>query len=204
MNKLASIYFLQSMGLHTVSPNIIIPRDERRIRRRVDSFYYEHGGGWVLRCGEFPDKMGKVERGLPWDIAYNKEELVKKISVFQKDVGNKYEVFCHPQNEMVKGGVMLVEGDRVVVESARGGPRELSAFYRGYRDPEQQIIFGPCMLSNKRSGENVLSNTDLLDIRNMHRKFNWSELNAVIDPFTVEFSRLEDGRFYVHDFSIIN
>lgn len=204
MNKLASIYFLQGMGLRTVFPNIIISRNERGIRKQVSSFYYDYEPGWVLRCGEIPDRRGTVERGMPWNIVHSKEELVRQIRYFQKDVGERYVVFCHTVDEMVRGGVMLVLGDKVVIESARGGPKELSRFYRGYRNPEQQIIFSSCMFSNERFGEGVLSNADLLDVRNMERKFNWIELNAVTDPFAVEFSWLENGRFYVHDFNLVN
>jgi len=99
---------------------------------------------------------------------------------------------------------MLAEGSQIVVEAATGGPRELSDFYRGRRNPEQRVIFGPCMFSNQREGGAVLSNADLLDIRSMHRKFNWAELNAVTDPFEVEFSWLADGGLYVHDLRVVN
>lgn len=204
MNKLASIYFLHSLGLPTIHPNIILKNDERSVRSNIDSFYFPYEPGWVLRCGELPDKEGVVERGLPWDIVHEKEELVDKIMALQKEIGSKYVVFCHPVAEMVRGGIMLIDGDRVVVESAKGGPRELSSFYRGYRAPEQQIIFNPGMLSNKRIGENVLSNADLLDLRNIERKLNWSQINAVSDPVAIEFSRLKNEVLYVHDLSVVN
>lgn len=151
-----------------------------------------------------PQKEEKVERGLPWDMVNGKEELIRKIISFQKDVGDKYLVFCHPSAEMVRGGIMLVEGSRVVVESAIGGPRELSAFYRGYRSPEQQIIFKPGMLSQKRYGKDVLNNSDLLDLRKIERILDWSELDAVSTPTCVEFSWLKNGSLYVHDFSAVN
>jgi len=108
MNKLASIYFLQGMGLHTVSPNVILSRNERDIKRQVDDFYYNYRPGWVLRCGELPDRCGKVEVGLPWDIVHGKEELVRQIRAFQKDVGERYAVFCHTVDEMVRGELCLL------------------------------------------------------------------------------------------------
>jgi hypothetical protein len=204
MNKLASIFFLQGIGIPTVWPNIIISRENNGVRREVNSFYYEYSPGWVLRCGEPPERTGKVERGMPWDIAKSNEELIQKIIGLQKEIGDKYLVFCHPVAEMVRGGVMLIEGDQVVIEAASGGPRELSAFYRGRRDPEQQIIFAPGMFSNKRYGSEILNNMDLRDIRNVERKLNWSDLNAVTEPVAVEFSRLKNNTLYVHDVTVAN
>ncbi len=204
MNKIASIYFLQELGLPTISPNIINFRDEKLIRKKVDSFYFDYNPGWVLRCGEPPDKTRRVERGLPWDTAKGKEDLVEKIIFMQRKISSNYAVFCHPVMEMVRGGIMLIDGDRVVVESATGGPRELSSFYRGYRSPEQQIIFNPGMLSHKRYGKDVLLNKDLLDLRNIERTLNWVELNAVSNPVSIEFSWLKNGNLYVHDLSVIN
>ena len=204
MNKLASIYFLQGLGLPTIWPNLITSKKVKGIKEIVNSFYYPHGPGWVLRCGEPPEKEGKVERNLPWDVAHCKEELIIKITSFQEDVGSQYLVFCHPSYEMVRGGIMLVEGSGVTVESAVGNPKELSAFYRGYRSPEQQIIFKPGMLSQKRYGGDVLNNSDLLDLRNIERMLNWSELDAVSVPTCVEFSWLKNGSFYVHDLSAVN
>jgi len=204
VNKLASILFLHSLGLPTNFPNIITGRAVREVRREVDSFYFKREGGWVLRCGRPPDRQEGVERGMPWDLAYSPEELVQKILVFQRDIGRNYLVFCHPQSDMVRGGVMVVEGKGVLVEAATGGPRELSAFYRGHRDPEQRLEFNPGMLSNKRYGEGVLSNADLLDLRSIERTLVWKELGAVVDPVSIEFSRLRDGSLYVHDLSVVN
>jgi len=204
MNKLASILFLQGLALPTISPQIISEKDERAIRAEVNSFYFDYKPGWVLRCGEPPSRDARVERGLPWDTAHGKEELIRKIIALQKEIGGRYLVFCHPVKEMVRGGVMLVEGDRVVVESARGGPRELSAFYRGYRAPEQQILFNPGMMHPKRYGSDVLGISDLLELRGIERTLSWTDLNAISDPVSVEFSWLKDGSFYVHDLSVIN
>ncbi len=204
MNKLASIFFLQSIGLPTIFPNIVAGRAEKEVRKVVEDFYFEHKGGWVLRCGRPPDRQERVERGMPWDLAYSREELAEKILAFQKEIGDKYLVFCHPQSDMIRGGVMVVEGKGVVVEAATGGPRELSAFYRGRRDLQQRIQFNPGMLSNSRYGESVLSNADLLDLRGIERTLVWTELDAVVDPVCIEFSWCRDVGFYVHDLRLVN
>jgi hypothetical protein len=203
MNKLASIYFLQGLGLPTIFPHIITTHDERALRAEVDSFYFDYEPGWVLRCGELPKKDSRTERWLPWDVARGKEELIRKVIELQREIG-RYFVFCHPVQEMVRGGIMLIEGDKVVVEAARGEPRELSAFYRGSRSPEQQILFNPGMMHPKRYGSEVLAPSDLLELRNVERTLDWSDIGAISDPVSVEFSWLKDGRFYVHDLSVVN
>lgn len=203
MNKLASIFYLQSMGLPTVDPQIVRVYSEDKIRKFVGSFY-DSETGWVLRCGELPDKKAKIEKMLPWDIANDKEELVKKILELQEDIGDEYFVFCHRVMDMVRGGTMLIEGNRVVIEAAEGNPRELSAMFRGYRSPEQLFIFNPGMMSFSDSGKEVLSTQDLSDARKIERKFNWSDIGAVVNSVTVEFSRLTNERLYVHDFRVIS
>jgi hypothetical protein len=195
---------LLSLGLPTNFPNIITGRSEREVRKAVNGFYFEREGGWVLRCGRAPDMHDEVERGMPWDLAYSTEELIQKILAFQRDIGSNYLVFCHPQSDMIKGGIMVVEGKGVVVEAAAGGPRELSAFYRGRRDPEQRIEFRPGMFSDRQYGEGILNNSDLLDLRGIERTLIWSELGAVVDPVCLEFSRLRDNSLYVHDLSLVN
>jgi hypothetical protein len=139
---------------------------------------------------------------LPWDTAIGKEELINKILTLQEEIGSGYLVFCHPVKEMVKGGIMLDEGGRIVIESATGGPRQLSAFYRGYRSPEQTIIFNPGMMSSQRYGDDVLKTNDLLELRGMERSLNWVDIGAISEPVSIEFSWLKDGSFYVHDLSI--
>jgi hypothetical protein len=202
MNKLASISYVDSLGLPTIFPRIIMPRDEGRVRRKVDSFYYDRTGGWVLRCGEMPDRCARLEGQLPWAIANSKEGLVKSILDMQKDVGARYYVFCHEQAEMIRGGIMLVEGNYVLVEAARGNPHELSAMFRGRRNPEQAVIFNPGMLSFKDEGKSVLGQRDLFELRGVERAVVWQELNAVASPVAVEFSWLANGRFYVHDIRV--
>ena len=206
MNKLASILFLHSIGLPTIFPNIVTERGEKEVRQTVDDFYFEYKGGWVLRCGRPPDRNDRVEKGMPWDIAYSSEELAGKILAFQREVGPNYVVFCHPQPipENSRGGIMLVDGAGVLIEAATGGARELSAFYRGHRDPEQCLEFNPGMLSNRKYGEGVLSNADLLALRNIERTLIWKEFNAVNDPVCVEFSYRRDGSLQVHDLSLVN
>jgi hypothetical protein len=202
MNKLASISFLHRLGLPTIFPQIINSTEEAGVRKRVNSFYSGSVPGWVLRCARPPSKYEKVERGLPWDIANGEEDLIHKILFLQKEIGSGYLVFCHPVKEMVRGGIMLVEGGRVVVESAIGNPRQLSAFYRGYRSPEQTIIFNPGMMSSQRYGNDVLHVSDLSELRGMERSLDWSDIGAISDPVSVEFSWLNDRSFYVHDLSI--
>ncbi|GEM_PF-2512145 len=206
MNKLASILFLHGLGLPTIFPNIITGRDEGPVRKAVEDFYFEHTGGWVLRCGRPPNRHEGVERGMPWDIAYAQEELAEKILAFQREVGPNYLVFCHPQPipGNSRGGIMLINGDGVLLEAATGGARELSAFYRGHRDPEQRFEFNPGMLSRRQYGNGVLSNADLLDLRGIERTLIWKEFNAVVDPVCVEFSYRWDGSLQVHDLSIVN
>ena len=202
MNKLASIFLLHKLGLPTILPQIIDSNEEDKVREIVDSFYFESKPGWVLRCARPPSKYEKVERGLPWDTAIGKEELVRKILNFQKEIGSEHVVFCHPVKKMDRGGVMLDDGGRIVVESATGNPRQLSAFYRGYRSPEQTIIFNPGMMSSQRYGGEVLYVSDLLDLREMQRNLDWADIGALSDPVSIEFSWLKDGSFYVHDLSI--
>lgn len=199
MNKLASIYFLQSLGLPTISPELIESRDEEQVRKTVNYFYRPNKLGWVIRCGRPPSKEGKVERGLPWDSAQDEEELIIKILKIQKEVGSGYLIFCHPRFELIRGASMLIEGDRVVVESATGNFRELSAFYRGYRSPQQRIVFKPGMFSSQKFGEEVLLPGDLLDLRKIERIFNWQDIGEIHEPIIVELSWLEDGSLYVHD-----
>ena len=202
MNKLASISFLHRLGLPTISPQIISSNKKHEVRKIVDSFYLELTPGWVLRCARPPSRYERVERALPWDTASGKEELIRKILNLQKEIGSGYLVFCHPVKEMVKGGIMLSEGSRVVVESATGDPRQLSAFYRGYRSPEQTIIFNPGMMSSQRYGSDVLTRGDLSELREMERSLNWSDIGAISEPVSIEFSWLKDRSFYVHDLSI--
>ena len=202
MNKLASILFLQKMDLPTINPRIIKESSEKGIRKAVDSFYYSNNLGWVLRCGEWPDENAKIERNLPWGKASDKEDLVKRIMEMQKETSGKYFVFCHEAFDLIRGGVMLIEGNNVVIEAAHGNDGELSAMFRGYRSPEQSIIFNPGMLSYKKSGKEVLTVNDLYDMRSVERRLDWKELNAVSDPVLIEFSRLRDESLYVHDLSI--
>lgn len=202
MNKLASILFLQKMDLPTINPRIIKENSEKGIRKAVDSFYYKNNLGWVLRCGEWPDENAKIERNLPWGKASDKEDLVKRIMEMQKEVSGKYFVFCHEAFDLIRGGVMLIEGNNVIIEAAHGNDRELSAMFRGYRSPEQSIIFNPGMLSYKASGKDVMTIKDLYEMRSVERRLDWKELNAVTDPVLIEFSRLRDESLYVHDLSI--
>jgi hypothetical protein len=202
MNKLASILFLQKMDLPTINPRIIKESSEKGIRKAVDSFYYNNSLGWVMRCGEWPDENAKIERNLPWGKASDKEDLVKRIMEMQKEVSGKYFVFCHEAFDLIRGGVMLIEGNNVIIEAAHGNDRELSAMFRGYRSPEQSIIFNPGMLSYKKSGKEVLTVNDLYEMRSVERRLDWKELNAVSDPVLIEFSRLRDESLYVHDLSI--
>jgi len=203
MNKLASIYFLQKQDLPTVNPQLILGRTESQVRKMVNSFYNNQRLGWVLRCGELPDERAKVERGLPWTKAKDRDDLVKQILRMQKDISPKYFVFCHPAFDLVRGGVMLVDGNGVIIEAASGNDRELSAMFRGCRNPQQTFQFKPGMLSFSCSGESVLTSNDLCDMRRIERTLSWSDLNAVVNPVAVEFSRLGDGSLYVHDLSII-
>ncbi len=202
MNKLASIEFLQKIGLPTVNPQILWFKDERKVRKDINSFYRPNSVGWVLRCAEPPKYDGKVERNLPWDMAMSEEELVSKVLSFQRKIGSNYVVFCHPVYEMIRGAIILTDGDRVVVESAEGGPRELSAFYRGKRSPQQQVVFKPGMYSNERYGENILSDSELFDFRQTQRTIVWDTLGKLEDPVVIETSWLKNGRLYVHDVSI--
>jgi len=202
MNKLASIEFLHELGLPTINPRIIYSTDEKKIRKSVDSFYYDFPPGWALRCAELPDKKGKVERGLPWAMTNGKENLVKKIIEIQKQVKGKYVVFCHEVKEMERGAIMLIEGNRIVVEAGKGNPKELSDMFRGYRSPEQRLIFRPGMLSlDYKDGQEVLSREDLFDARCIERNFDYKKLGAIINPVAVEFSKTKTG-LYVHDVSI--
>jgi hypothetical protein len=203
MNKLASIYFLQKLNLPTTDPLIIKGRSESQVRSEVNSFYHERKLGWLLRCGELPDEKAGVERELPWDKLKDREDLVNGILRMQKEVGDGYVVFCHPALDLRRGGTMLVEGDKVIVEAAFGNDRELSAMFRGHRNPEQTIIFKPGMMSHTSSGKTVLTSSDLYDIRSIERRLNWYSLGALSDPVTVEFSWLGDGSLYVHDLSIV-
>ncbi|VVB74086.1 Uncharacterised protein [uncultured archaeon] len=203
MNKLASIYFLHKQGLPTVNPQLILKRTESQVREAVNSFYRDRKLGWVLRCGGDPDEQAKVERGLPWAKAKDREDLVQQILKMQKDIGPRYFVFCHPAFDLIRGGVMLIEGKGVIIEAASGNDRELSAMFRGHRNPQQTLQFKPGMLSFSCSGESVLTANDLNDMRMIERTLNWSDINAVVNPVAIEFSRLGDGSLYVHDLSLI-
>lgn len=98
---------------------------------------------------------------------------------------------------------MLSVGNQIIIEDATVGPRELSAFFRGYRRPEQLLIFNPGMISYKIEGEEILSIGDLYDMRNVERGFNWKNLGAVLKNVSVEFSRLDNGDLYVHDVRVV-
>ncbi|MEM4703415.1 MAG: hypothetical protein QXP53_02965 [Candidatus Pacearchaeota archaeon] len=89
MNKLASIFYLQSLGLPTIWPRIILGNTEGEVRNQVNSFYYKTSGR-VLRCGRMPNMKENIEGMLPWDVANTKEELVKKIMTLQKEIGSSY------------------------------------------------------------------------------------------------------------------
>jgi len=205
MNKLASIYFLQKLGLPTIDPNLITETKEKKIRAQVDSFYFNYKPGWVLRCGEFPDENAPSERvSLPWAVVNNKEDLVSKIIEFQKDIKGNYLVFAHHVKEMIRGGTMLSEGSRIIVEAGIGDPKELSSMFRGYRSPEQIAIFKPTMISYENHGKNVLTKEDFYDMRNIQRGLNWKEISGVTNPVAVEFSRINDGSLYVHDLKIVS
>ncbi|MBD3252771.1 hypothetical protein GF386_03510 [Candidatus Pacearchaeota archaeon] len=202
MNKLASIFYLRKLGLPTIYPRIVMFRNEKEIRKFVDCFYYDCDG-WVLRCGRLPYMGDKMEGQLPWDIAYSRDELTEKIIKLQGKVGNFYYVFCHEVKEMVKGGVMLIEGNKILIEAGFGEPKELSAMFRGKRDPEQRVVLSPGMLSFRDySGEPVLTVSDLCELRNVERIINWEDISALTQPVSVEFSRLARGSFYVHDIGV--
>ena len=99
---------------------------------------------------------------------------------------------------------MLSEGDKVVIEAGTGGPKELSAMFRGYRSPEQIALFKPTMFSYENHGENVLTKEDFYDMRNIQRGLNWKDLGGVVNPVAIEFSRINDGSLYVHDLKIVS
>ncbi len=203
MNKLASIYYLQSLGLSTIWPEIVTPRDERGVRRAVKSFYHNLSDGWVLRCAEMPDMRAKTEPTLPWDVADSEEALIRKILDMQKEIPARYPVFCHKVMPMVRGGTMLVEGSGVLIEAGRGSPHELSAMFRGSRNPEQVVSFKPGMLSFKKTGEEVLTQDDLYSLRQTERAIPWEEIGAITNPVAIEFSRIKGGEFYVHDIKVV-
>lgn len=202
MNKLASIFYLLGLGMPTIYPRIITSGNERAVIERVNVFYYHCSEGWVLRCGELPCMGARLEPPLPWDTASTKEELVEKAIKMQKDIGGAYKVFCHEVMPMVRGGTMLVEGSHVLVEAGTGNPQYLSRMFRGKENPEQQVLFNPGMLSFRDSGKEVLGLDDFLQLRMLERAVNWNDLGAVASPVSFEFSRLNDGRFYVHDISV--
>lgn len=204
MNKLASIYFLQSLGLPTIDPCIIKSRTEKGIRKEIDSFYHEHESGLCLRCGEWPNEKAKMEGPLPWCEVSDKEGLIEKTLEFQKEIGENYFVFFHKQADMVKGGVMLIEGNRVVIEAGAGGSKELNKMYRGGRSPEQILIFNPGMLSFKESGKKILSGKDLYDMRNIERSLNYKDIGAIGALVSIEFSKLKDDSLYVHDLRVVS
>ena len=99
---------------------------------------------------------------------------------------------------------MLVEGDKITIEAARGNDKELSDMFRGHRDPEQTIKFGPSMMSYKSFGKEILTINDLYSMRSIERSLNWKNLGALIDPVVIEFSRLKNEDLYVHDLSILS
>lgn len=204
MNKLASITQLHRLGLPTIYPHSIYGNDEKEIRAQVGLFYHYRKDGWVVRCAELPDIKGKMERGLPWaQDLYDKEDLIGKILELQKETMGKYVVFCHTAYNVSRGGTMLIDGDRVVIEAGEGNMKELSKMFRGMKNPDQSIVFKPGMISHESSGSDVLSLEDLFDMRNIERMLNWKDLGAIVDPVIVEFSRRTNNRLYVHDLAVV-
>jgi len=203
MNKLASILYLRKIGLPTIFPRVIISHETEKVLEIVNSFYYDYSNGWVLRCARLPNMDDRTEGLLPWDIAHSKQELITKIFKLQKKIDNKYYVFCHEAKHMIRGGMMLIEGNRVIIEAGFGDRYELSAMFRGKSDPEQRVTFKPGMFSFKKSGKKVLTTDDLYELRIVERRFNWNYLSALTNPAIIEFSRLKKGGFYVHDIKIL-
>jgi hypothetical protein len=58
-------------------------------------------------------------------------------------------------------------------------------------------------MSFDTSGKEVLSTQDLSDARKIERTLTWDDIDAVTNSVLVEFSRLNNGKFYVHDFRIL-
>ena len=57
-------------------------------------------------------------------------------------------------------------------------------------------------MSSQRYGDDVLHVSDLLELREMERSLDWSDLGALSEPVSIEFSWLNNQSFYVHDLSI--
>ena len=180
MNKLASIFLLRDLELPTINPMIVTERTPKKVARQITGFYYPREDGWAVRCAELPNIDGRVERNLPWGLAQTKAELADQVLHLQSQVGEGYVVFCHHAYKLARGASMLIEGGRVVVEARAGNLAELSKFYRGYLPHQQRIVFSPGMIYSKRDGQEVLSLTDLLELRRVEKALRWPSIKGVL------------------------
>ncbi len=198
MNKLASIYFLEKLGLCRTPVHLIIGRAWERDLEGVYS-----GGQWVVRCGERPNMTRKAEAGLPWTVANNFDELLKEIR-FMKREASDLLVFAHPQREMNKAGNLLIAYPGIIVEGCFGPYMRLNRLSHGREDPDARYRFRPGMLVDyDSSGIDLFNSAEIYDITRAERKLPWKEFGALTRPVSLEFSVDAKGKVDFHDVFVV-
>jgi hypothetical protein len=199
MNKLASIYYLQSLGLPTQDNLFIYQKGKEK---SLENTCLKIGGGWCIRCAKRPAMHENMEIKLPWKIS-PAETIISGIEEIKKEVRGEYEVFIHPQRDMPKGGNLLVTGGEIIIESVKGNYMDVSRLSRGTRNPDEIIRFKPGMLSFKKEGKENLSVQEIAQLRWAERSLDYVIANALIAPVAIEFS-FDGPRMYLHDVIVGN
>jgi len=199
MNKLASIYYLQSLGLPTQDNLFIYQKGKEKL---LENTCLKIGGSWCIRCAEKPDMQANMEIKLPWGLA-PAEAVISKIKEIWNEVRGKYGVFIHPQRDMPKGGNLLVTGGEIIIESVKGNYMDVSRLSRGTRNPDEIIRFRPGMLSFRKEGKENLSTQEIAQLRWAERSLDYVIANALIAPVAIEFS-FDGPRMYLHDVIVGN
>lgn len=200
MNKIASINYLMRQGVPTLPISVI---NNSRVEMDVREIYRPNDLGWVVRCGQEPDDRGKIEKGMPWHVAKNSEEVVAVVRDFYSSLPRGHYVFIHPQRDMNRSGNLLVDGENILIEAVSGWPKALS---HGEIMPESTYSFNaPSMFFSEDFGcefGNTLSRQDLFLLGTyIERRLNYETL-SLTDPLVLEFSFDSKDRISAHDIRV--
>lgn len=137
MNKLASMIYLENLGLLKTPFYIVNPEDEslEYLRPLYSS------GQWAVRSADRPNLDAEKEIGLPWNVADSVEELLTRIKEVRAKASGRV-VMIHKQREFGKVGGLRISPTSVEVEGFNG---EMSEHWLMLREKEasvpQQFIF---------------------------------------------------------------
>lgn len=188
MNKLASMIYLESLGL-SKTPFFIIPPD-------CESLSYLEGiyssGQWAIRSADKPDYKAEKEIGLPWGVANSIENLLGEIRRVRREAGDRV-VFIHRQRNFEKLGGIRISPTLIEIEGFPGGDFRalVNSTRRGNVSPLVCYTYNPGMLYLRSclGDSTYLTILELNQLRNVERTIegNVSSNTRVVNvDFSVE------------------